>query len=344
MKWYLIVLMILIIVFSLIFILKREYFIINLGLQKIIDNEVTIDRILKTSLEPVQSALYNNQSVQLPSFFFYKPTLLNVNEDQGVCGSCWAFASCNVLSDRATIFTNGVFRKRLSVQQIISCIKDGCNGGNPENVFKWGLSNKIYTENNFGYLQEQINDIKTNCSSFIDGQKESFNVLQDSIKSLTQFIPNGKSDDKTLQNNINNMKLELYLNGPFYATIDIYQDFINFSGDGVYQYDKKGVSQGGHAIEVIGYCNNDVDKRYNLGYWICRNSWSKDWPRQTNDKGYFAIIMGRNECGIESRCCKADLAIITEERPNRSTFAYSNIDEFYKDIPQDCSFNTNKEL
>jgi hypothetical protein len=54
--------------------------------------------------------------------------------------------------------------------------------------------------------------------------------------------------------------------------------------------------------------------------------------------------MGRNECGIESRCCKADLAIITQERPNRATFAYSNIDEFYKDVPPDCSFNTNKEL
>lgn len=346
MKFYILIILILLF-FSLFFIFKRESFLLNIGLQKVPLNEVPIERIMKTSLFPIRSEIYyNDTSIQIPSFFFYKPTFLSENSDQGVCGSCWAFATCNVLTDRASVFTNGIFRKKLSVQQVISCIKDGCDGGNPEDVFEWLVDNKIYTDKQYSYFQEQTTDISTNCGYFKPSDDESFNVIKDSIHAITQFIPEGKPDPKILQQNIHNMKLELILNGPFYATINIYEDFINFSGTEVYKYDHKGESQGGHAIEVVGYCEKNMDTRHNFkgfdeGYWICRNSWSKDWPRLNNDKGYFAIVMGRNECGIESRCCKADLNIITQERPNRNISAYTDINEFYKDLPPEASLNTN---
>ena len=340
------ILIIIFVCFSLFFIWKREYFILDLGLNKLINNRVQIDRIMKTSLFPIKSSLYyNDPNIKLPSFFFYKPTFLSKNVDQGVCGSCWAFATCNVLTDRASIFTNGIFRKILSVQQVISCVNFGCDGGDPEEAFKWIVNNKIHTESKYDYLQEHTSDISTTCDYF-KPDNESFNILPDSIHAITEFTPEGNHDENILKKNINNMKAELYLNGPFYATITVYEDFINFTGNEVYKYDHKGTSQGGHAIEIVGYSEKNTDTRhsfqgYDEGYWICRNSWSKDWPRQTNDKGYFAIVMGRNECGIESRCCKADLNIITQERPNRNISAYSDINEFYKDIPPDCSLNTN---
>lgn len=347
MKFY-IILIIILLFSSLFFILKRESFFLNVGLNKVLINEVPIDRIMKTSLFPIKSDIYyNDASIQVPPFFFYKPTFLSENSDQGVCGSCWAFATCNVLTDRASVFTNGIFRKKLSVQQVISCLKEGCDGGNPEDVFEWLVNNKIYTDKQYSYFQEHQTDISTNCGYFkAKDDDESFNVLKDSINAITQFIPEGKPDREILNQNIRNMKLELFLNGPFYATINIYEDFLNFSGTEVYKYDHKGTSQGGHAIEVVGYCEKNIDTRHSFrgfdeGYWICRNSWSKDWPRLNNDKGYFAIVMGRNECGIESRCCKADLNIITQERPNRDISAYTDIQEFYKDLPPEASLNTN---
>ena len=349
MKFYLIILLVVILYFSFIFILRRETFFIKIGLSKLLVNETPIDRIMKTSLFPVKSPVYyNDPTIRIPSFFFYKPTFLSINSDQGVCGSCWAFATCNVLTDRASIFTNGIFRKKLSVQQVISCLKDGCDGGNPEDVFEWLVNNKIYTEDQYGYFQDETNDISTECSYFKPppNKPESFNVLQDSIHAITQFTPEGKHDEEILKNNIRNMKLELILNGPFYATINSYEDFVIFPGTEVYRYDHKGESQGGHAIEIVGYCEKNVDTRHGFGgfdegYWICRNSWSKDWPRETKDKGYFAIVMGTNECGIESRCCRADLNIITQERPNRNISAYTDIKEFYNDLPPECSLNTN---
>lgn len=344
MKIYiLIIIFIFLISLSLFFLLKKENFIINLGLGKLILNDVQINRIMKTSLEPIKSQLYlNNTNIQLPSFFMYKPKILSYNEDQGVCGSCWAFATCNVLSDRASIKTNGVFKKRLSVQQVISCIKNGCDGGNPEDVFTWFLNHKLYTEEKYKYLQEHNENLKSNCNQFKSDNDESFSILQNSISSLTEFIPEKNPNIDILNKNILNMKLELFLNGPFYSTINIYGDFISFTGTEVYKHNKNEKSEGGHAIEIIGYCNKNIDKRdgFKEGYWICRNSWSKDWPVQTNDKGYFAILMGKNECGIESRCCKADLNIITEEILDKDLASYKDINSFYTELPPECSFNT----
>ena len=333
---------------SLFFILRKENYFLDLGFGKLITEKEYIQRIMKTSLEPIKSSLYmNDLTIKLPSFLMYKPQLLSKNMDQGICGSCWAFASSNVLADRASIFTRGVFKKRLSVQQIISCIKDGCQGGKPEDVYNWFLDNKLYTEEKYRYMQENSTDIDTTCSHFkkptVDSQE--FNILKGSIHSLTEFIPENQPDRNILDKNIKNMKLELFLNGPFFAVINTYEDFVNFSGTSVYKYDHKTESQGGHAIEVIGYCDKNIDIRhdfqgYDEGYWICRNSWSKDWPRKTNDKGFFAIVMGRNECGIESRCGKADLDILTSEKPDRDSFTYSDINEFYKHVPETCSLNT----
>ena len=87
-----------------------------------------------------------------------------------------------------------------------------------------------------------------------------------------------------------------------YAAIEAYDDLVAWDGDGIYM-NKTGSSLGGHAIEIIGWCDKDSRSQYNRtgGYWICRNSWGTLWAPKFTYPGYFAIAMGQNECGIESR-------------------------------------------
>jgi cathepsin B len=40
-------------------------------------------------------------------------------------------------------------------------------------------------------------------------------------------------------------------------------------------------------------------------YWFCQNSWNTGW----GDKGYFKILRGKDECGIESWSWTGDAAV-----------------------------------
>jgi cathepsin B len=59
---------------------------------------------------------------------------------------------------------------------------------------------------------------------------------------------------------------------------------------GVYQH-VAGSVLGGHAIRILGW---GVEN--GTSYWLVANSWNSDW----GDNGYFRILQGRDECGIES--------------------------------------------
>ena len=128
------------------------------------------------------------------------------------------------------------------------------------------------------------------------------------------------------------MKLELINAGPFYAAINVYKDFLKFSGQGIYR-SNKGKEIGGHAIEIIGYCDKNVDNRpgYRSAYWICRNSWGDNWPLEIKDKGYFALPMGENFCGVESRCGPF-LPDVELETPVIDNLAYNNFIDFSKNL------------
>jgi cathepsin B len=70
----------------------------------------------------------------------------------------------------------------------------------------------------------------------------------------------------------------------------VYEDFINWSGKGVYKWDGKSEKYGGHAVVIVGWGETETEK-----YWIVRNSWGNSW----GDEGYFKILRGENHCEIE---------------------------------------------
>jgi len=86
------------------------------------------------------------------------------------------------------------------------------------------------------------------------------------------------------------MKTEVSTNGPFEVAFQVYADFYSYAS-GVYKH-TSGSYEGGHAVKLIGYGEEDGTK-----YWICANSWNTSW----GEKGFFKILRGKNECGIEQQ-------------------------------------------
>jgi len=82
---------------------------------------------------------------------------------------------------------------------------------------------------------------------------------------------------------------ELSTNGPCEATIAVYDDFLVYTS-GIYHH-VSGSLDGFHAIKLMGYGTSDGTK-----YWLLANSWNEHW----GEKGYFRMLRGNDECGVES--------------------------------------------
>ena len=255
----------------------------------------------------------------IPPFLVYKKEYLSPATDQGNCGSCWAFSICYMLSDRISINTGGKFNKTLSVQQLMSCFEpeDACYGNSPEEALMWleKSQHKLNITDKYGYLQKNSIIVESVCPYGDEG----INISYDSVKTITEWIEEEKYDEKVLLSNIDNMKKELFSRGTIYCAMTVYDDLYRYDGKSVYQHSKDSNEIGGHAIVIIGYCNEHVDYRthikdLNKGYWICKNSWGTNWPvnGSKEESGYFLIRMGINECGIESRVgtAEVDMGII----------------------------------
>ncbi len=89
--------------------------------------------------------------------------------------------------------------------------------------------------------------------------------------------------------NVAAIQTEIMTNGPVEAAFTVYQDFLTYTS-GVYKH-VSGSELGGHAVRILGW---GVDSGTN--YWIVANSWNQYW----GNNGYFWILRGVDECGIES--------------------------------------------
>lgn len=73
-----------------------------------------------------------------------------------------------------------------------------------------------------------------------------------------------------VKQNVRQIQLEILRNGPVQASVQIYEDFLNYKS-GVYQH-VTGKYAGGHAVRIIGWgVENGTD------YWLVANSWNANW-------------------------------------------------------------------
>ena len=80
---------------------------------------------------------------------------VNPVQDQGQCGSCWAFSAIGAIEGAHYARTGEL--KKLSEQQLLDCARDGygnygCGGGDEKAGLRYAMNQAILTEEEYPYL------------------------------------------------------------------------------------------------------------------------------------------------------------------------------------------------
>ena len=221
--------------------------------------------------------------------------------DQANCGSCWAVASVETMSDRHCIISKGVQKPILSASVVIECCSlcgHGCSGGFPYEAFIYWKGAGIPTGGDYGDTQTCFPYFLPKCNHHLNNTGlpdcPETATEPDCVQECQEGYPKTYKEDKyygteyyTVKGE-EEIKTEIYERGSIEASFLVYDDFVNYK-EGVYQH-IEGAVLGGHAIKIIGWGIENGVK-----YWLCVNSWTEFW----GDKGTFKILRGENHCNIE---------------------------------------------
>jgi len=222
------------------------------------------------------------------------PGCVHPIRNQQKCGSCWAFAISEALSDRFCIASNKSVDVILSPQYAVSCdvAQNGCSGGHPTLPWQFLENIGLPTEACVPY-QSGDGTVRPKCLE-IKGCEDGSAVKKYPAKRGSSVAMN---DIAVIQANI--MKY-----GPLKASMKVYEDFKQYKG-GIYKHVAGGFL-GGHAVKIIGWgVENDIN------YWVVANSWANTW----GENGYFRVGFG--EVGIDGTCIAGlpDLDRVRQSEP-----------------------------
>jgi cathepsin B len=224
-----------------------------------------------------KTSLYGEVDDSLPKEFDGRTEFkdcIHPIRDQKRCGSCWAFAASEVLSDRFCIATNGKVNTVLSAQDLVSCDTQdyGCQGGYVDKSWDYIRDEGIVTDQCYPYTSGD--GIRGKCKSTCQDGGE---FKKYKVSDYDQF------------DTITEAKKSLVEQGPLEAAFIVYDDFPSYAG-GVYRRSSNKVL-GGHAVKVVGFGVEDNGSEY----WIVANSWGNKW----GEEGFFKIAFG--QCEFENQ-------------------------------------------
>ncbi|NP_001119608.1 cathepsin B-348 precursor [Acyrthosiphon pisum] len=256
-----------------------------------------------------QLLTYNDASTDLPETFDARerwpncPTIREVR-DQGSCGSCWAFGAVEAMSDRVCIHSNGTKNFHFSAENLVSCCWTcgfGCNGGFPGAAWNYWKTKGIVSGGPYGSNMGCIPYEIAPCEHHVNGTRgpckeggktpTCVKKCEEGYKvPYAQDLHHGKSA-YSIRNDVDQIRQEIYTNGPVEGAFTVYEDFIAYRA-GVYKH-VAGKALGGHAIRILGWGVQNGE----IPYWLVANSWNTDW----GSDGFFKILRGSDECGIEGQ-------------------------------------------
>lgn len=254
----------------------------------------------------------------------FKKTIIHKVPNQQGCGSCWAVSTASAVSD--CLVVGGVTREypNISPTFCLACFpQHQCNGGMPAklalDIMNNGVSDNTCVDYSWctnvqgcdtsrgGPISHMLNSRIPPCACAKRYNKKLYFLDKGSVVtiSVTPSRPVSMFRDT--------VKAHIYTYGPVVGGFLVLENFLSGSftrtNGGVYfdraDYSAVGDklifddsinhsrnSKGLHAITVVGWgiaknIQYDNNKRGDVPYWHCRNSWGTKW----GDNGFFKIAM-----------------------------------------------------
>eukprot|EP00746_Dinoflagellata_sp_MGD_P144784 gnl/MRDRNA2_/MRDRNA2_77480_c0_seq1.p1 gnl/MRDRNA2_/MRDRNA2_77480_c0~~gnl/MRDRNA2_/MRDRNA2_77480_c0_seq1.p1 ORF type:complete len:514 (-),score=81.24 gnl/MRDRNA2_/MRDRNA2_77480_c0_seq1:216-1757(-) len=215
--------------------------------------------------------------------------------DQGSCGSCYAVAGVRMLTARHRIAQKDPSLEPFSISYPMACSEynQGCKGGYGILIAKWSMDVGLVPESCAPY------DVVSTCNQDYAAKCPRVKMWRAANPRYVGGFYGATNEE--------NMKQELFTNGPVTTGFAVADDFMWYS-QGIYSSGQDIPKTGDwvkvdHGVLMIGWGEENSVK-----YWTCQNSWGPGW----GEDGYFRIKRGENLGGIESICEAAD--VIEDEK------------------------------
>lgn len=183
-------------------------------------------------------------------------------QDQGKCGSCWAFAAVSAIEQKVALKHNKLYK--FSEQQLVDCVRKsmGCRGGYMDSAYEYVIRNRLAQSTSYPYTGS--------------GNR----VCTVGRKGILQIRGYGWVRPTVSPQSLQNLASQHVLS-------------IGINANQAFRFYKSGIFNGpceqsiNHAVNIVGYTSN---------FWIIRNSWGKDW----GENGYMKLSRTNGFiCGIE---------------------------------------------
>jgi len=211
-------------------------------------------------------------------------------KSQGGCGSCWAFATTEVVESHVAIETGKLLE--LSPQELTSCVKNpehcggsgGCEGATYELGFDYVAKHGLKLEKEMPYKASDekcfLEDEDEDEELTLCGSRSS---SKSGVASITGYAPVPTNDYVTTMNAVAKT-------GP--VAVAVAASAMSLYEKGVFHHEGTDLN---HAVVLVGY---GTDEESGEDYWLVRNSWGPNW----GEKGYIRIKRENNpSCGTDKK-------------------------------------------